>query len=202
MITKFQIHELFPNSKTIDKQRDVTVYHGSHNWFQKFDPRKLAFNTKDYLAMLGFHFTTDRKVAEFFTKTYPKNRGQILTVYLHMKKTLKLTEHELVLGITKYLMEKGHDFGFNFDDLSSKEYYNKESDLTLYSHLQNFFSYDEDDEIRKDVNDFKKILLRNGYDSIEYLNQIEVRRKNSSRYDFIALKLDIVEVDYQRIDRF
>lgn len=201
MITKFQIHELFPNSKTIDKHRDITVYHGSHNWFQDFDLRKLSSNTKDFLSMIGFHFTTDKKVAESFTKSYPKNHGQILTIYLHMNKTLKLTEHELVLGIIKYLMTKGHDFG-DFEKLKELVYYDTVSDYTLYTELQNFFSY-EDNEIKRGVNNFKKnVLLKNGYDSIEYLNQIEIRRKNSNRYDFISLKLDILEVDYNRIERF
>ena len=207
MTINFSIHELFSNSQTISKHRDITVFHGSQKWFQEFDFKKLGLYTShDFLSNLGFHFTENKIVAEEFSKDRlsSKNYGQILTVHLHLDKTLKLTEHQLVLGIVKFGMEEGYDFGkgikVSYNKLSKMKYYDEEKighQETLYDILRYVFS-----SPKKLVNDFKKnVLLNNGYDSIEYLNQIE-KIGGKKRYDFIALIPDVIEVDLNRIERF
>jgi hypothetical protein len=198
MITKFDIHELFPNSKTINTHRDITTYHGSKKWFEDFDFKKLGLNTdNDYLSNLGFHFTKSKRIAKIFTN--PSEGGQILTVYLHLNKTLKLTEHQLVLGIVKYGIAKGYDYGYDYEYLKNLPYYNPEAEDSLYDNLENM---PQNSNII--VRNFKKnILLRNGYDSIEYMNQIETKDTgDEKRYDFIALKPEVIEVDLQKIHRF
>ena len=212
MITKLDIHELFPNSQTINRHRDITTYHGSEKWFQDFDFKKVGGNTgNDYLSLLGFHFTEDYDIAKGFSKqlfSNNKDSGQILTVNLHMNKTLKLTEHELVLGIYKYGDMKGLTF-INYDYVKDLPYFlpypqsiDKETGIdkeTLYDTITKEI---DEQTTKKIVRSFKQnILLKNGYDSIEYLNQIECR-KNKNRYDFIILKQELIEVDLQRIQRF
>ena len=133
MITKFDIHELFPNSQTINRKRDITVYHGSKKWFEEFNTKRLGENTfTDLLSLLGFHFTRNYRVAQVF------GRSQILTVYLHINKTLKLTEHELVLGMIKYMLGKGYYLGDgleDFDELSQLPYYMDGFNSTLYDFI-------------------------------------------------------------------
>ena len=94
--------------------------------------------------------------------------GQLMVCKLNMKKTLKLKEHELVLGIIKHLIQKG--INFDYDELKNLPYYDNEN-WSLYKELIHLNGYYYS---KKMVRNFmRSVLLKNDYDSIEYLNQIE-----------------------------
>lgn len=197
MITKFDIHELFPNSQTINKHRDITVYHGTAKYFDNFDFKKVGTGTvNDYLSLLGIHFTEKFEIAKSFIKQ-DKNTNRVLSCQLHLNKTLKLTEHELVLGIIKYGLSKGYTIGdyqdmSDFKEISKIPYYDRrmiKQDLHFYLSQNSVYP-------KKMVSEFKRnVLLKNGYDSIEYLNQIE-KEQDIDRYDFISLIPNVIEVMY------
>lgn len=102
--------------------------------------------------------------------------------------------------MTRYMTEElGLDLGyvgFDFEELKEMEYYDHSYPYnpdTLYQVLIEMEDYYSP---KKYVNPFKKnILLKNGYDSVEYLNQIEIE-KGKDRYDFIALKPEIIKINY------
>lgn len=198
MITKFQIHDLFPHSETINKPRDILVYHGTKKYFEDFDSKKLGSGTAtDYLSLLGFHFTEDWEVAKRFIDMNGKT-NRILTCELHLKKTLKITEIGLVLGMLKYNIEElGMDLGYinrDYNEVKNMIYYNHSNPYDEDTIYQVLIEMEDHYSPKKYVSQFKKdILIKNGYDSIEYLNQVEVE-KGKYRYDFVALKPSIIEI--------
>ena len=87
----------------------------------------------------------------------------------------------------------------SFDDISKIPYYIEDGD---YENIEKYgvsdlrellFDNREYYSSRRLVSGFKKsILLNNGYDSIEYLNQME-KMGDTDRYDFIALIPNVIE---------
>lgn len=85
MITKFQIHELFPNAKTIDKPRNIIVYHGTKKYFDDFDFKKVGSGVSDFMSLLGIHFTESFDIAKTFIEKGGKT-NRVITCELDMKK--------------------------------------------------------------------------------------------------------------------
>lgn len=175
-------------SKVIDENGEPKItYHGSSKTFSVFDRKKLG-NHKHILDYLGFHFTGSEKVAEAF---FMKADSKIYECFLSIKEPF-ISEENIIM---KESLERGVEKGFinvpreniDLEKLFKKPYY----DLTKGS-WGNDVALDawgkgksmlQHDKIGKN---YYKYLMKEGYDGIFYLNEIEWG--SDKRIDFIVFE--------------
>lgn len=163
------------------------LYHGSRYSFTNFKLTSIG-KDKHPLSYLGHHFTFDKSIAKKFAK---KPDYVIYEVELFINKTLKITESELV----KRIVDMGYDYGYI--DIYDKEYifslpYTSDSfgvdsfTTELYDNILDHIPF------KKISYEYKKYLISQGYDSIEYLNEIETG--NYERYDWIVFNMNQIKI--------
>ena len=162
------------------------LYHGSGLKFEKFEPKFGDHN--HILDYLGFHFTPDKEMAErLFCK--PPN-FVLYTVELSVNKTLKISESQLVKDILTWGYENNI---YDTEKVDLKRLLKLPYDTDSICITSSLWS-DNDRIINKKVLSFKykEYLINQGYDSIEYLNEIEWKDKN--RYDWIVFDSNQIKI--------
>ena len=195
MITQFKI---FENVKTVGP-----LYHGSGFIFDKFLDEKLGREKKQGHPMdfLGFHFTPDFNMADKLFTRVP--HFVVYTVEIKVENTLKIKESELIKNMLKwggqngYIDEKVYVYWGYREDLSYLlmfPYYNltpTERDTFKFS-LNDFLLQDEKINKKKLSLAYKKYLIKQGYDSIQYMNEIEW--SNDRRWDWIVFNDNQIKI--------
>jgi len=165
------------------------LYHGSGTLFDNFSPKTLG-EDQHILSYLGYHFTPDYELADrLFTK--PPNYV-VYTIELKINKTLKIIEGDLVRDMLIW----GSNNNF-FDSskvdvtrLTKMKYYSSGDDGTISTCLW----VDKNRIINKKklALGYKKHLIKEGYDSIQYLNEIEWA--SDKRYDWIVFNSKQIKI--------
>ena len=184
MITQFYIFENKGN--TIGP-----LYHGSDSVFNEFSSEKLG-DDNHLLSYLGCHFTPNFDMAQrlFARKPNPT----VYTVEITVVNPLKITENRLVRNMIKwgydndYFDKKKIDMSFVENSL-----YDSPNGGDLNTALWCDNGPNQIINKRKLSLGYKNnFLIPQGYDSIEYLNEIEwVRDK---RYDWIVFNNNRVKI--------
>ena len=138
---------------------------------------------------LGFHFTPDKKMADrLFTK--PPN-PVIYKVEIIVNKTLKIIEGDLV----RYMLSWGGENGYfdtkkvNLKQLLRLRY---ESDSGQSINTCLWTDRNRIIDKKKLALGYKEHLIQQGYDSIQYLNEIEWAK--DKRYDWIVFNSDQIRI--------
>ena len=186
MITEFKI---FESVKTIGP-----LFHGSKQKFDNFDFEKLGIDGH-LLSFLGVHFSEKQEVAESFMR-----RSYILyEVELNVNKTLTIAEGDLVkdmikFGVENYLMNPDDFVETPYPDVLDLNYYN-----STVSHKKPLLAYEllriPKEDCKRISLKYKELLIKKGYDSIKYKNEIEM--PNLERWDWIAFdekQIKILEI--------
>jgi hypothetical protein len=162
------------------------MYHGSRYIFDKFNLTSIGKDNHP-LSYLGHHFTKIKSVAAKFAKRPEKN---IYTVELYVNKTLKITESDLVGDILSYGYNNKYITLNDLNYILSLPYTGKFGENSFLSALND----DELDNIpfKKICTEYKKKLIEQNYDSIEYLNEVEVY--DSKRYDWIVFNSNQIKI--------
>lgn len=162
------------------------LFHGSKHKFDIFDFEKLG---KDghLLSFLGVHFSEDEIVAESFMGSPD---FMVYDVELKIKKTLTITESDLVKDMIKFGVNKNiinpSEFLEGYPYVLTLPYY--DGDLTL-SHQLQFLPYEQ---VKKTSLLYKDYLIKQGYDSIKYKNEIEM--PEIERWDWIVFYKEQIKV--------
>lgn len=183
----------FDNFLNENVNKKKILYHGSRYLFNKFSDEKLG-SDEHLLSYMGYHFTPDKKTAKIFAR---KPEHAIYTVEIIFNKTLKIKESDLVRNILRWgydnkyfsLPTKSYVIDWippwlrSIDDLLSLPYHNH--------HKQSIMDELVDDKLlsiphKKLALGYKKYLMKQGYDSIKYLNEIEFDGFEPVRYDWIV----------------
>lgn len=203
MITQFKLFE--NKGKWIGP-----FYHGSGVVFDKFSLEKSfekESKSKYYhvLNYLGFHFTPDKNMAlRLFSK---EPEFVVYTVKIKVNKTLKMKESEIVREMLKW----GHENGLIEDELSVRTghpipksipfkimihapYWElTKMDREYYpTSLNSFLLEDKKIDKKKLALGYKQHLIEQGYDSIEYMNEIEWSQDR--RWDWIVFDDNQVKI--------
>jgi len=184
MITEFKIFE---------KKGNVIgpLYHGSGHIFHEFSKEKLGSTKTDGHIMdyLGFHFTPDKKMADrLFTK--PPD-PVIYKVEIIVNNTLKIIEGDLVRDMLSWGGENGYfdTKKVNLEQLLKLRY---ESDSGQSINTCLWTDRNKIIDKKKLALGYKAYLIQQGYDSIQYLNEIEWAK--DKRYDWIVFDSDQIRI--------
>lgn len=203
MITQFKIFE--NKGEWIEP-----LYHGGGVLFDKFSLEKLSEkeNKSQYyhiLNYLGFHFTPDKNMAlRLFSK---EPDFVVYTVKVKVNKTLKMKESDVVRDMLKW----GHENGIVGDKLYVKTVMGIEKEydfkilvnspywsLTRHDReyypisLNSFLLEDKKIDKKKLALGYKQHLIDEGYDSINYMNEIEWAQDR--RWDWIIFNDNQVKI--------
>ena len=180
MITQFKI---FENKDNIIEP----LYHGSGKVFSKFSNKKLGVDNH-ILSYLGFHFTPNKNLAEVFAK---EPEYVTYTVKIKVNKTLKIIEGNLVRNMLSWCGENNY---FDTKKVNLEQLLNLRYDSDTGQSINTCLWTDRNTLINKKklALGYKKHLIQQGYDSIEYLNEIEW--SSDKRYDWIVFNNNQVEI--------
>ena len=163
------------------------LYHGSGEIFNKFLSKSLG-EDEHLLSYLGFHFTPNFKLAERLFTKLPD--FVVYTVEIKVKNTLKIIETKLVLDMLQYAYDNKL-INQDIDIIAIKKlpYFNKHLNNDLLNWL-----YKNPEKINKKKLslEYKKYLISQGYDSIEYLNEVEW--SDEKRYDWIVFNTNQIKI--------
>ncbi len=195
----------YKSAEEFIKAQGTPVYHGTYEKGAiKFDKSKLGVNKPDFLSNLGFHFTPDKKMADnLFAYDYGgKGQGQTIEAVLNIKKPLKITETDLVKDIIRYGKEKGTIPKPTADELLKRPLWGKTTDIKDITHYIYRVSKQSPEKARFNIKqvaqDYLENLKKQGYDGIQYKNEIEWAADN--RYDFIAFEPSQIKTKSQLTD--
>lgn len=185
MITKFDRYINESVGKKIGP-----LYHGSDTLFDKFEFRKLGKDNHP-LSYLGYHFTPDINLAIGHFAKSPD--FAVYEVEINVKSPLIEKESELV----KAIIEFGYDNGFidyNPRYVLSLPYFSVGDNSIMDSLIEGELS---EIPLKKIVSAYKKYLINEGYDSIQYLNEVEVYDSDygvNPRYDWIVFNSNQIKI--------
>lgn len=167
------------------------LYHGSGHVFNKFSMDELGKKNIDdhILDYLGFHFTPDVKLAErVFAK---KPDFVVYTVEIKTNKTLKIIEGNLVRDMLQW---GGDNNYFDTNKVNLKQLLDLRYESDNGQSINTCLWTDRNRIINKKklALGYKKHLIEQGYDSIQYLNEIEW--VNDRRYDWIVFHSNQIKI--------
>jgi len=177
----------------LNEQTKYTVgplFHGGSTKFELFDFNKLG---KDghLLSFLGCHFSEDEIVAERFMN--PPDYV-IYEVELKVNKPLIIKEGDLVRNMLKFGVENNiiNKYIFNrqnriFDEILKLPYYEISQETISHKLL-----YLKSEDSKKISLSYKDYLIKQGYDSIKYENEIEL--PEIDRFDWIAFNENQIKI--------
>lgn len=171
-------HKIFP------------MYHGSRRIFDKFDQHG---NDGHILSFLGFHFTPDKKTAERFAR---KPEKMVYIVELTVKKTLRIKESDLIKSILKWGVENGYVNQNTYNFAISKPYFsiNNYSIMDMFDKPSWFSGLGgRNGSFKEFASRYKEYLISKGFDSIEYLNEIEFN-ETPDRWDYIVFGFSQIKI--------
>ena len=163
------------------------LYHGSRRTFDEF-----IKNGDDghFLSFLGFHFTDDKKIAEIFARRPDR---VVYIVQLTIENSLRIKESDLVKNIMKWGGENGYVTQEILDVVRNRPYFSVNED-SISDILE-----EHELKIEEISKGYKKYLIQQGYDSIEYLNEIEFDSM-PNRWDWIIFNnIQIKIIDFYTI---
>ena len=166
------------------------MYHGSKKIFNTF---KEHGNDGHILSYLGFHFTSNKNTAEKFARRPEK---MVYVVEITVNKTLKIKESELVLDILKWGVKNKYVDPYTYELCLKKPYFSfyKPSIMDLFDKPYYFKKLgSKNGSFEEFSKNYKKYLIRKGYDSIEYLNEIEFD-EYPDRYDWIVFSNEQIKI--------
>lgn len=165
----------------VSMKKMFPLYHGSRRIFEEF-----IENGDDghFLSFLGFHFTKDQKTAEIFAR---RPERVVYIVQTTVENPLKIKESDLVKNIMEWGGENGYVTQEILDIVRNRPYFSVNEDSIsdiLEEHELN---------IEKISKGYKEHLIQQGYDSIEYLNEIEFD-EIPNRWDWIVFNSSQIEI--------
>ena len=175
---------MITNFKIFEKATIPNLYHGSRHLFNKFNQNELG-KDKHLLSYLGYHFTPNKGVANKFAKRPDK---VIYEVEITVNNTLKINEGDLVRNMLKWGDETGllNIKTEELDELLKLPYHtiSMNEDSIVDEMLDNNIV-----ENKTLAFYYKSYLKIEGYDSIEYLNEIEFEE-----WDWIVFNNDQIKI--------
>lgn len=164
------------------------LYHGTNTIFDKFINDKLG-QDNHLLSYLGTHFTPNFNLAERVFAKYP--HFVVYTVEIYVNKTLKTTESDLVKDM---LIWGSKNNIYDTSKVDLKELFKLPYDSPIGNSITTCLWADNNTVIKtkKLALGYKKHLIKQGYDSIEYLNEIEW--SSDKRYDWIVFDSEQIKI--------
>lgn len=182
MITEFKIFE------NVDKWIGP-LYHGSRTKFDKFEHKNLGQDDHP-LSYLGFHFTPSLEMAKRFARA-PKY--MIYTVEIKVNKTLKIKESKLMKDMLRWGFDNKYFYLKNIEDFLNQPYFS-EQDRSIMDELNDFGTISDQVSHERLALGYKKVLISKGYDSIQYLNEVEFFEPVPKRYDWIVFDSENIKI--------
>jgi hypothetical protein len=180
----------------IEKKQEISpLYHGTCLPFERFDKQFLGLKTGDIPSHLGYHFTPNKNLAASIFANDPHNDSyehcRFIEVGIKVNKTLKTTESALVKGILHWGIMEGiiTDRKDELWELLQLPYMADErKEQSLVSMLNSDEWLDNGNPVINyealGIRYLNEILKEQGFDSIQYKNEIEWPEEN--RYDWIV----------------
>lgn len=166
------------------------MYHGSRRIFDKFSQHG---NDGHILSFLGFHFTPDKKTAEKFAR---KPEKIVYVVELTVSKTLRITESDLIRNILKWGLENGYVEQSAYNLVINRPYFSASQSSIMDAFDAPFYSKGlglRNGGFKEFGTKYKEYLISKGFDSIEYLNEIEFDT-TPNRWDYIVFSPDQIKI--------
>jgi len=190
MGSKTNVKSMITNFQIFEKNESIPhLYHGSRHLFNKFNQNELG-KDNHLLSYLGYHFTPNKDVANKFAKKPDK---VIYEVEITVNKTLKINEGDLVRNMLKWGDETGllNIKTEELDELLKLPYHtiSMNEDSIVDEMLDNNIVENKTLSFY-----YKSYLKMEGYDSIEYLNEIEYYGDKPDRYDWIVFDSNQIKI--------
>lgn len=169
------------------------LFHGSKHKFDIFDFEQLG-QDGHLLSFLGVHFSEDEIIAESFMG--PPD-FIIYDVELKIKKFLEIKESDLVrdmikFGVNKKFINPTDFFETPYPEVLNLPYYDDKISTTIKPQLAVELLKIEKIKCQKTSIAYKKHLIKQGYDSIKYKNEIEM--PEIERWDWIVFYKEQIKV--------
>ena len=165
------------------------LFHGSCHKFDIFDFGKLG---KDghMMSFLGVHFSESEDVAEIFMggPDYIFYEVELDVKNPFIIKESDLMKKMLTFGIDNGIINPNEIFMFSQSELFSIPYYSKNETCLNDILIRQLTTRDSKEIVFK----YKKHLIKQGYDSIKYKNELE--KPEINRWDWIAFEPEQIKI--------